>query len=55
MIVIPKHVDKNPFEDGQSWPKHVKDNWTSTLSVALDSVIKLYIIFASVTDQNEQS
>jgi hypothetical protein len=26
VTVLPKHVDKNPFEDGHSSPKHVRDN-----------------------------
>jgi hypothetical protein len=50
-----QNVDKNPSDDGHSWPKHVKDNWMSTISVTLDGVNKLYIIVTSVTDQNEQS
>jgi hypothetical protein len=31
MIVVLKHVDKNPSEDGHSWPKHVRDNWIWTV------------------------
>jgi hypothetical protein len=44
VIVVSKYVDKNPSEDDLSWPKHVNDNWMSTLSIILNGVIKLYII-----------